>query len=204
MRSVQQQEKIRRDRLNRSTITREKRLEQQKLEKREEDLTRAMQTRESGRHAKKRSIANNLYKFMRPLSMAFTAETGMVDASPARRSPEDMDFEPIGKPALVLNLVDARITPFVNSPRAFTFCLDTEDGARYLFQAPTKADFGRWMSAISKTAQATGRKRLTWISDAPKPQLADHLQAKTSTSIRDPVKGSTQSHCNLVLTCLAV
>ncbi|KZV85841.1 hypothetical protein EXIGLDRAFT_841188 [Exidia glandulosa HHB12029] len=187
-----QQEKIKRDRHIRERLIREKRIEQLRTDKREEDLNRAMQARRTAgggtpKHHKGKRSMSTLYKIMRPISTAFSNDNLFDGGRGTRRTPAELDFEPSGNPALVLSLVDSRVSAFVNNQRSFTFFLDTEDGGRFLFQAMSKIDMNKWMSAINKTAQSAGRKRLTYIGNSPKPQLADHLQVAAANP-RDPVK----------------
>ncbi|EJD46910.1 hypothetical protein AURDEDRAFT_123741 [Auricularia subglabra TFB-10046 SS5] len=192
IRSSAQQEKVKRDRYIRERLSKEKRMEQLRTDKREEDLNRAMQARKAAgpgtpKHHKGKKSMSALYKIMRPISTAFSSDNLFDGGRGLRRTPGELDFEPSGNPALVLSLVDARVSAFVNNQRSFTFFLDTEDGGRFLFQAMSKLDMNKWMAAINKTAQSAGRKRLTYIANSPKPQLADHLQVAAANP-RDPVK----------------
>lgn len=188
-----QQEKLKRDRHIRERLSKEKRIEQIRSHQRDEDLNRAMQARRGSgtgstpKHQRGKKSMSTLYKIMRPISTAFSSDSLFDGGRGSRRTPAELDFEAGGTPALVLSLVDARVSAFVNNQRSFTFFLDTEDGGRFLFQAMSKVDMNKWMSAINSTAQSSVLKRRTYIANSPKPQLADHLQVAAANP-RDPVK----------------
>ncbi|KAH7098312.1 hypothetical protein BKA62DRAFT_642445 [Auriculariales sp. MPI-PUGE-AT-0066] len=188
-----QHEKSKRDRHIRHHLSKAKRVEQARAEKRDEDISRAMMNgRKTGtaplatKHQRSKKSMSALYKLMRPLSTAFSSD-GLFDAGRGmRRTPAELDFEPSGSPAVVISLVDARVSAFVNNQRAFVFHLDTEDGGRYLFQGMSKLDMNKWISAINKVAQSSQRKRLTYLSSNPKPVLpGDQIQ---SNNPHDPTR----------------
>ncbi|KIJ51425.1 hypothetical protein M422DRAFT_158043 [Sphaerobolus stellatus SS14] len=184
-----QQEKCKRDRQLRERLLREKGAEQQRAERMEEDIDRAMHTRPQNPRAVKqqrsrRTMSSAFFNLMRPLSSAFTSDT--IYASPVKRSPEELDFQPNGKPSLVINIVGATVMPFINSVRLFLFTLTTEDGGRYLLQASTNSGLEGWISAISQTAKLSTARRLTYIGNTPKPQFADHIQVVSQTTRRHP------------------
>lgn len=190
---------MKRDRHVRDRLSKEKRIEQLRTDKREDDLNRAMQARKATgssapKHHKGKKSMSTLYKIMRPISTAFSSDNLFDGGRGIRRTPAELDFEVSGNPALVISLVDARVSAFVNNQRSFTFFLDTEDGGRFLFQAMSKVDMNKWMAAINNTAQSAGRKRLTYIANSPKPQLSDHLQVAAANP-RDPVKGKPLARC---------
>ncbi|KAH8112731.1 hypothetical protein DFH11DRAFT_473608 [Phellopilus nigrolimitatus] len=182
-----QQEKIKRDRYTRERLLKEKRSEQQRLERKEEDLNRAMDLRNQvqaagHKHQRSKRSMSVLFSLMRPISTAFTSESG---AGP-RRSAAELDFTPTHKPALMLSLVDARVTAFINNERSFTFQLDTEDGGHYLLQALSKGDMHHWLQMISTAVRSHAQRRLTYMGDLSQLQLADHVQPRPVTLSRDP------------------
>ncbi|KAI0689000.1 hypothetical protein BC835DRAFT_1371134 [Cytidiella melzeri] len=182
-----QQEKNKRDRSLREKLSREKRQEQHRQDKREEYLNKAMQTRRPypspmKQHRSKKSVSSAFLHFMRPISSAFSSET----LSPSvRRTPAELDFSPSHKPAMVLNIVDARATPFINNERSYTFELDTEDGGHYMLQALDKADMKRWIETIERVSKMAAKRRLTYLGHNSKMQMSDHLFTAGATP-RDP------------------
>ncbi|KAF5354352.1 hypothetical protein D9758_010729 [Tetrapyrgos nigripes] len=180
-----QMDKNRRDKNMRSRLQKEKHNEQARNEKREEMLNRAMRggrrpSSTTAKHRNKKSVSA-LFHFMRPLSTAFGAET-----TPAlKRTASELDFVASGKPSLVLNLTDSRVSQFINNDRSYTFQLDTEDGGHYLLQALSKREMTKWIETLTKVSNTAAKRRLTYMG-SPKPQVADHIQAQPATATRDP------------------
>lgn len=185
-----QQEKNKRDRSFRDKLSREKRQEQHRQDKREEYLNKAMHPRRPHptplkQHRNKKSMSSAFFQFMRPISSAFTSET----TSTVKRTPAELDFAPSHKPAMVLNVVDARVSQFINNERSFTFQLDTEDGGQYLLQALDKADMKKWTDTIERVSKMAAKRRLTYLGHNAKMQLSDHFLA-TGAAPRDPRAGT--------------
>ena len=173
-----QQEKYKRDKYARDRLSREKRQEQYRHEKREDYLNKAMHNSKpsssvSKAHRNKKSMSSAFFQFMRPISSAFTSDTTFAPAP--KRTAEELDFAPTGKPALVLSLADCRVAQFVNNERSFTFQLDTEDGGHYLLQALGKKDMTKWMNKISHVAKTAAKRRLTYLGSNA--NLAEQLAA---------------------------
>ena len=173
-----QQEKYKRDRYARDRLSKEKRQEQHRHEKREDYLNKAMHSSKptsgvSKAHRNKKSMSSAFFQFMRPISSAFTSETAIP--SGPKRTAEELDFIPTGKPALVLSLADCRVAQFINNERSFTFQLDTEDGGHYLLQATGKKDMAKWMNNVSHVAKTAAKRRLTYLGSNA--NLAEHLAA---------------------------
>lgn len=187
-----QQEKNKRDKGLRDRLSKEKRQEQQRQDKREEYLNKAMHQRRppppsaSKAHRNKKSMSSAFLHFMRPISSAFTSDTATTSA--VKRTPAELDFAPAHKPSLVLNVVDARVSQFINNERSFTFQIDTEDGGHYLLQALDKNDMKKWMDTIDKVSKSAAKRRLTYLGNASKLQVSDHLLTPGSAS-RDPRAG---------------
>ena len=171
-----QQEKYKRDKYARDRLSKEKKLEQHRHEKREDYLNKAMHSSKpssgvSKAHRNKKSMSSAFFQFMRPISSAFTSDTAIP--SGPKRTAEELDFVPAGKPALVLSLADCRVAQFINNERSFTFQLDTEDGGHYLLQAMGKKDMTKWMNKISHVAKTAAKRRLTYLgSNANLAELA--------------------------------
>jgi GTPase-activating protein BEM2 len=187
---VMQQEKNKRDKQLRERISRDKKHEQHRSERRDEHVNKNVQrapgTAVQRQHRNKKSMSSAFFQFMRPISSAFTSEH--LDPSGAKRSPIELDFTPSGKPSLVLNVVDAKVAQFINNERSFTFQLDTEDGGHYLLQALSRREMTKWLDTINRVSQTAAKRRLTYLGN-PKPQLADHIHNNPTSSSRDPKAG---------------
>ena len=185
-----QQDKSKRDRSLRDRLTREKRQEQHKLDKREEYINKAMHVRKPQHtgpkyhRTKKSSVSSAFMQFMRPISSAFTSET----ATTTKRTPAELDFTPVHKPAMVVNIVDARVSVFINNERSFTFQLDTEEGGHYLLQALDKGEMKKWVDIIERVSKTAAKRRLTYMGQNSKVQMSDHLLG-TGAAPRDPRAG---------------
>jgi hypothetical protein len=138
---------------------------------------------------KKSASSTFFQQLMRPISNAFALDH--VDVNATKRTAAELDFTPTGKPALVLSVVDARISHFMNYERSYTVQLDTEDGGHYLLQMTTKAEMKKWIRTIDHVSKTAAKRRLTYIGNSPKPQLADHIHDRPTTASRDPTAGES-------------
>jgi hypothetical protein len=186
-----QVEKIKRDKFLRDRVTKEKRQEQLRHDKREDVLNKAFRPKlppsaAQKQHRAKKSMSTAFFHFMRPISTAFTAES---HTQATKRTPKELDFVPTGKPALVLSLVDAKVAHFINNERSFIFQLDTEDGGHYLLQAVDRREMAKWIDTIKRISQDAAKRRLTYLGNSPKPQLSDHIHDRSTTASRDPMAG---------------
>ncbi|KIK60980.1 hypothetical protein GYMLUDRAFT_43514 [Collybiopsis luxurians FD-317 M1] len=184
-----QLDKQRRDKNLRVRLQKEKMQEQSRNEKREEQLNRAMRggrrpTSVSQKQHRNKKSMSALFSFMRPISSAFGADTSHTPT--LKRTASELDFVPSGKPTLVLNLTDSHVAHFINNDRSFTFQLDTEDGGHYLLQAMSKRDMNKWIEILSQVSKTAAKRRLTYIGNSPKPQVADHLHDHPATATKDP------------------
>jgi hypothetical protein len=185
-----QHEKNRRDRSLRDRLIKEKRAEQQRSEKREHQLDRAMQVKARpnaagrGQHRTKKSTSSAFafLQFMRPISTAFSSDS--MTSNSSKRTAEELDFVPSGKPSLVLTVADAKMLKFINNERPYTFQVDTDDGGHYLFQATNQKEMSKWMSSVGHISQVAAKRRLTWIGDAP--QLQDHVSDRPKVVAKEP------------------
>lgn len=185
-----QQEKNKRDRNMRERLEKERKQEQYRIDKREEYLSKAMNTRRHtpSQHRMKKSGSSTFFQqLMRPISSAFALDH--VDVNGPRRTAAELDFTPTGKPALVLSIVDARISHAMNNERSYTFQLNTEDGGHYLLQAATKTEMTKWINTIDHVSKTAAKRRLTYIGNSPKPKLSDHIHDRPTTASRDPTAG---------------
>ncbi len=131
---------------------------------------------------------------MRLISSAVTSES--TSSSAIQRNPAELDFSHSHKPALVLNIANARISQYINNERSFTFQVDTEDGGHYLLQALNKGDMKRWMETIDRVSKTAAKRRLTYLGNTSKVQLSDHILTPGVAS-RDPRAGKVPSQCCL-------
>ncbi|KAL4249617.1 hypothetical protein ABKN59_006179 [Abortiporus biennis] len=183
-----QQEKNKRDKTLRDRLSKEKRQEQQRQDRREEYLNKAMHPRRPApstpkQHRNKKSMSSAFFQLMRPISSAFISET--PTSTGIKRTPAELDFTPGHKPALVLNVSDARVSQFINNERSFTFQLDTEDGGHYLLQALDKNEMKKWMDTIERVSKNAAKRRLTYLGNQSKINMSDHLVTPGAVS-RDP------------------
>jgi hypothetical protein len=188
-----QQDKYKRDKYLHDRLSKDKKQEQLRNERRDDQINKAMRARKpmtqvQKQHRMKKSYSSAFFQLMRPISSAFTDST---HATTSKRSPAELDFMPSGKPSLVLSVVDARVAQFINNERSFTFQLDTEDGGHYLLQAISRQDMVRWIEQINRVAKLAAKRRLTYLGNSPKPQLADHIhdQPSGTSASRDPRAG---------------
>ncbi|KAL0955530.1 hypothetical protein HGRIS_001768 [Hohenbuehelia grisea] len=185
---VAQLDKNRRDKNLRARLQKEKLQEQNRNEKRDDMLNKAMRPRKPTPLAQKqqrnKKSMSAFLQFMRPISSAFGAD---VQPTLLKRSPSELDFVPSGKPSLVLSVVDARVAQYINTVRSFTFQLDTEDGGHYLLQAMNRPDMNRWIETINRVTKMTAKRRLTYLGNSPKPQVADHIHDQPRVPSRDPL-----------------
>lgn len=185
-----QHEKNRRDRALRDRLLKEKKAEQHRTERREHQLDRAMQVKARpdaagrGQHRTKKSTSSAFafLQFMRPISTAFSSDS--MNSNPPKRTAEELNFVPFGKPSLVLTVADAQTLKFINNERPYTFQVDTDDGGHYLFQATNQKEMAKWMSSVGHVSQAAAKRRLTWIGDAP--QLQDHVSDRPKVIAKEP------------------
>ncbi|KAI0036125.1 hypothetical protein K488DRAFT_41770 [Vararia minispora EC-137] len=190
-----QLEKNKRDRALRERITRERKQEQLRADRREDYHARAMGGGGGGapgrraytpaqrmQRSKKGGSVAFLQQLIRPISSAFS-----LDSVPAVAvSAAELDFTPSGKPALSLSVADAHVAPFGGAERAYAFRLDTEDGGHYLLQAPTRAEMNKWIQTLRHVAKAAAQRRLTYLGNSPKSRLEDHMHDRPAAGSQDP------------------
>jgi hypothetical protein len=184
-------EKNRRDKNLRHRLQREKAQEQTKNERRDDLLNKAMRPRKpvsnaQKQHRNKKSMSSFL-NFMRPISSAFVSES--PNTVNLKRTASKLDFTTSGKPSLVLSVLDAQVAQFINNERSYTFQLDTEDGGHYLLQAANKREMMKWLETISRITKMAAKRRLTYLGNSPKPQIADHIHHHPIAPSRDPKAG---------------
>ncbi|KAF9222356.1 hypothetical protein BS17DRAFT_838369 [Gyrodon lividus] len=188
-----QHEKNKRDKYLHDRLSKDKKQEQLRIERRDEYLNKVMRPRKpmtqvQKQHRIKKSYSSAFFQLMRPISSAFTDNT---HALTTKRLPAELDFTPSGKPSLVLSVVDAKVAQFINNERSYTFQLDTEDGGQYLLQAISQQEMTKWIDTINKVSKIAAKRRLTYLGNSPKPQLSDH--------IHDPVGAPSASRDSIAV-----
>ena len=175
---IAQQEKNKRDRQFRDHFSREKKLEQQRLEKQSITYDKTMALAKGGpisiskapKHAKKAS--NAFFRVVRPLSTAFPFSYNTAAATSTRQwSLSELDFTPTNKPSLSINLAAARTKAVTAKARSYVFTVDTEDNGRFYFQATNRTEMEKWLKAIEKTSTTTAEKRRTYVGPTPALEL---------------------------------
>jgi hypothetical protein len=175
---IAQQEKNKRDRQFRDHFSREKKLEEQRLEKQSITYEKSMALAKGGpinlskapKHAKKAS--NAFFRVVRPLSTAFPFSYSTTAATPVRQwSLPELDFTPTNKPSLSINLAAARTKPVTGKARSYVFTVDTEDNGRFYFQATNRTEMEHWLKMIEKTSTTTAEKRRTYVGPTPPLEL---------------------------------
>lgn len=182
-----QADKNRRDRYQRDKVSKERKAEQQRNERRDHDIDKAMNPTKAPpdlRHQRGKRSMSILMRAVRPLSTAWGSERA-VGTRP--RTASELDFSATGKPALVLSLNDAETSWFETRERPFVFQLFTEDGGKWLLQTMSKVEAESWMSAFS----IASRKRSTYIS--PRAGIKTQLEPLTVDTSR-PGAGTSYTH----------
>ena len=186
-----QHEKNKRDKYLYDRLSKDKKQEQLRMERRDEYLNKVMRPRKpmtqaQKQHRMKKSYSSAFFQLMRPISSAFTDHTLIV-----KKSPAELDFAPSGKPSLVLSVVGAKVAQFINNERSYMFQLDTEEGEQYLLQALSRQEMTRWVDTITDVSKVAAKRRLTYLGNSPKPQLSDHIidPVGEPSASRDPTAG---------------
>ncbi|KAN0060940.1 hypothetical protein ACQY0O_006674 [Thecaphora frezii] len=82
-----------------------------------------------------------------------------AEPHPARTVEELMRMTPTQKPSLVAGLGGAQLAPWNNSQRSFVLHLTSEEGAKYLLQAPNQSEMNQWYTHISRIAKERAPRR---------------------------------------------
>lgn len=186
-----QHEKNKRDKYLYDRLSKDKKQEQLRMERRDDYLNKVMRPRKpmtqaQKQHRMKKSYSSAFFQLMRPISSAFTDHTLTT-----KKSPAELDFTPSGKPSLVLSIVGAKVVQFINNERSYMFQLDTEEGEQYLLQAFSKQEMSKWIDTITNVSKVAAKRRLTYLGNSPKPQLSDHIidPVGVPSTSRDPAAG---------------
>ena len=145
----------------------------------------------------KKKTGRNLFRGFRPLSMGHSHSSHGHSPSPelvhansfdSTRTLDDVDFVTPAKPAMVVSIVDSRVSTVDNCPRSFVFQLTSDEGAKYILQAPSAAAVESWTSTLQKASRTYSERRRTVLDgfDALKevnePQVSSQKISKHHTS----------------------
>jgi hypothetical protein len=158
---AEQSEKNKRDKYSRERLQKEIKNERLISERRDDNIAKAMLPKgQHGQRKKSRSMSG-FFTMLRPISAAWSSEK-IHDRMMKPRTLQELDFEPAGKPSLVLSLANAQVQDYVNNQRSFIMRLRTEDGGLYYLQALEQHDATRWLTVLQETSSSYARRRLTY------------------------------------------
>lgn len=94
---------------------------------------------------------------VRPMGL-MTEKVEKVE-TPSRSYGELLSLTPLQKPGLVAGCAGAHVAVWSNSQRSYVFHLTSQEGAKYLLQAPSQSEMVEWCSQIERMA-----KEMTFIN----------------------------------------
>ncbi|KDN42365.1 hypothetical protein RSAG8_06856, partial [Rhizoctonia solani AG-8 WAC10335] len=170
---AEQHEKNRRDKYARERLQKEIKNERLISERRDDNIAKAMLPKGGHGQRKKSRSMSGFFTMLRPISSAWSGDK-FHDKVMKPRTLQELDFEPSGKPSIVLNVANAQVQDFdfVNSQRSFVMRLRTEDGALYYLQALDHHDAARWLAVLQETSSTYARRRLTYQAGKSDPAEA--------------------------------
>ncbi|CAE6480833.1 unnamed protein product [Rhizoctonia solani] len=185
---AEQHEKNRRDKYARERLQKELKNERLISERRDDNIAKAMLPKGGHGQRKKSRSMSGFFTMLRPISSAWSGDK-FQDKMMKPRTLQELDFEPSGKPSIVLNVANAQVQDFVNSQRSFVMRLRTEDGALYYLQALDHHDATRWLTVLQDTSSTYARRRLTYQAGKSDPVEAGAPSFNTTTKHPNPVYG---------------
>ncbi|CUA76422.1 breakpoint cluster region [Rhizoctonia solani] len=185
---AEQNEKNRRDKYARERLQKEIKNERLISERRDDNIAKAMLPRGGHGQRKKSRSMSGFFTMLRPISSAWAGDK-FNDKMGKPRTLQELDFEPSGKPSIVLNVANAQVQDFVNSQRSFVMRLRTEDGALYYLQALDHHDATRWLAVLQETSSNYARRRLTYQAGKSDPSEANAPSFNATTKHPNPVYG---------------
>ena len=147
----------------------------------------------------KKKTGRSFLRGFRPLSMGHSHSSHSHAPSPemvhtnsfdSTRTLEDVDFITPAKPTMVVSIVDSKLATVANCPRSFVFQLTSDEGAKYILQAPSASAVESWMSTLQKASRTYSEKRRTVLEgttldvlkEAYEPQVASRSANKHPSS----------------------
>ncbi|CAE7194218.1 unnamed protein product [Rhizoctonia solani] len=185
---AEQNEKTRRDKYARERLQKEIKNERLISERRDDNIAKAMLPKGGHGQRKKSRSMSGFFTMLRPISSAWSGDK-FHDKMMKPRTLQELDFEPSGKPSIVLNVANAQVQDFVNSQRSFVMRLRTEDGALYYLQALDHHDATRWLAVLQETSSTYARRRLTYQAGKSDPAEAGAPSFNATTKHPNPVYG---------------
>ncbi|KAF8723198.1 GTPase-activator protein for Rho-like GTPases, partial [Rhizoctonia solani] len=185
---AEQNEKNRRDRYARERLQKEIKNEKMISERRDDNINKAMLPKGGHGQRKKSRSMSGFFTMLRPISSAWSGDK-FQDKMMKPRTLQELDFEPTGKPSVVVNVASAQVQDAVNTHRSFVMRLRTEDGVLFYLQALDHHDATRWLNVLQETSSTYARRRLTYQggkSDAPEAGVPSF---NTTTKHPNPVYG---------------
>ncbi|CAE6515386.1 unnamed protein product [Rhizoctonia solani] len=185
---IEQNEKNRRDKYARERLQKEIRNERLITERRDDNIAKAMLPKGGHGQRKKSRSMSGFFTMLRPISSAWSGDK-FHDKMMKPRTLQELDFEPTGKPSIVLNVANAQVQDFVNNHRSFIMRLRTEDGALYYLQALDHHEAARWLAVLQETSLTYAKRRLTYQAGKSDPAEAGAPSFNTTTKHPNPVYG---------------
>ncbi|KAG8691032.1 rho GTPase-activating protein [Ceratobasidium sp. 423] len=183
-----QNEKNRRDKYARERLQKEIKNERLISERRDDNIAKAMLPKGGHGQRKKSRSMSGFFTMLRPISSAWSGDK-FHDKMLKPRTLQELDFEPSGKPSIVLNVANAQVQDFVNNQRSFVMRLRTEDGALYYLQALDHHDATRWLAVLQETSSTYARRRLTYQAGKSDPAETGAPSFNATTKHPNPVYG---------------
>ncbi|QRW25524.1 breakpoint cluster region [Rhizoctonia solani] len=95
--------------------------------RRDDNINKAMLPKGGHGQRKKNRSMSGFFTMLRPISSAWSGDK-FQDKIMKPRTLQELDFEPTGKPSVVVNVASAQVQDAVNTHRSFVMRLRTEDG----------------------------------------------------------------------------
>ncbi|CAE6383766.1 unnamed protein product [Rhizoctonia solani] len=181
---AEQNEKNRRDKYARERLQKEIKNERLISERRDDNINKAMLPKGGHGQRKKSRSMSGFFTMLRPISSAWAG-----DKMTKPRTLQELDFEPTGKPSVVLNVANAQVQDAVNNHRSFVIRLRTEDGVLFYLQALDHHDATRWLNVLQETSSTYARRRLTYQAGKTDAPEAGAPSFNTTTKHPNPVYG---------------
>ncbi|KAF8749816.1 GTPase-activator protein for Rho-like GTPases [Rhizoctonia solani] len=185
---AEQNEKNRRDKYARERLQKEIKNEKMISGRRDDNINKAMLPKGGHGQRKKSRSMSGFFTMLRPISSAWSGDK-FQDKIMKPRTLQELDFEPTGKPSVVVNVASAQVQDAVNTHRSFVMRLRTEDGVLFYLQALDHHDATRWLNVLQETSSTYARRRLTYQGGKSDALEAGVPSFNTTTKHPNPVYG---------------
>ena len=144
----------------------------------------------------KKKGTRSFLRGFRPLSMGHSHhhELSHTNSFDSTKSIDDLDFVPVGKASIVVSIVDSQVSELPNPPRSFVFQLASDEGARYIIQAPSAVAMDAWVTSLKQASRSYSEKRRTLLDGAQLEALKEVNEPQQITSrqtAKHPRSGSS-------------